>query len=159
MIKISQTRPGFATLRYSPHEGSHVSQHCHQTVQALAEATARHCTDLGALRAIGIGKRWRICDADLAVFLKTCESAPRPQQHRAEADTGTHRAPDLDGLAARAAVRISKRMMTVTQLDGKTAIVIAGAWGSVPVCVGLASSEAEFVTGVANGIPHVCKVT
>ena len=135
-----------------------MSLHCYQMVQALAEATARHCTDLGALRAIDIGKRWRISDTDLAMLLKPAKS-PRARSSTGRKRPGTHRAPDLDGLAARAAVRISKRMMTATQLDGKTAIEIAGARGIVLVCVWLASNEPEFVTGVANGIPDARKVT
>lgn len=55
----------------------------YQTVQELAErlevaeATVRHWIKSGALRAIDIGKGWRIADTDLAIFLKAHETAPR----------------------------------------------------------------------------------
>jgi len=62
----------------------------YQTVQELAqrlevaEATVRHWIKSGALRAIDIGKGWRIADADLARFLIAHETAPR----RVDAPTG-----------------------------------------------------------------------
>lgn len=55
----------------------------YQTVQELAdrlevaEATVRQWIKSGALRAIDIGKGWRIADADLERFLKARETAPR----------------------------------------------------------------------------------
>ncbi len=55
----------------------------YQTVQELAErldvseATVRQWIKSGALRAIDIGKGWRIADTDLEHFLKTRETAPR----------------------------------------------------------------------------------
>jgi excisionase family DNA binding protein len=55
----------------------------YQTVQEVAErlevsqATVRQWIKSGALRAIDIGKGWRIADADLAAFLKTRETIPR----------------------------------------------------------------------------------
>ncbi len=55
----------------------------YQTVQdiaqrlAVAEATVRHWIRSGDLRAIDIGKGWRVSDTDLAQFLKTRETAPR----------------------------------------------------------------------------------
>ncbi len=55
----------------------------YQTVQEVAdrlevaEATVRQWIKSGALRAIDIGKGWRISDTDLAQFLKTRETAPR----------------------------------------------------------------------------------
>lgn len=55
----------------------------YQTVQELAdrlevaEATARQWIKGGELRAINIGKGWRIADADLEHFLKARETAPR----------------------------------------------------------------------------------
>lgn len=55
----------------------------YQTVQDLAdrlevaEATVRQWIKSGALRAIDIGKGWRISDTDLELFLKTRETAPR----------------------------------------------------------------------------------
>jgi excisionase family DNA binding protein len=55
----------------------------YQTVQELAErlevseATVRQWIKSGELRAIDIGKGWRIADTDLAHFLKTHETAPR----------------------------------------------------------------------------------
>lgn len=57
----------------------------YQTVQELAErlevaeATVRQWIKSGELRAIDIGKGWRIADADLERFLKTRETAPRRQ--------------------------------------------------------------------------------
>lgn len=57
----------------------------YQTVQELAgrlevsEATIRQWIKSGALRAIDIGKGWRIADTDLELFLKTRETAPRVQ--------------------------------------------------------------------------------
>ena len=55
----------------------------YQTVQELAdrlevaEATVRQWIKSGVLRAIDIGKGWRIPDTDLARFLKARETAPR----------------------------------------------------------------------------------
>lgn len=55
----------------------------YQTVQELAdrlevaEATVRQWIKSGVLRAIDIGKGWRIADTDLARFLKARETAPR----------------------------------------------------------------------------------
>ena len=57
----------------------------YQTVQELAdrlevaEATVRQWIKGGELRAIDIGKGWRIADADLEIFLKSRETAPRKQ--------------------------------------------------------------------------------
>jgi excisionase family DNA binding protein len=55
----------------------------YQTVQQLAErlevaeATVRQWIKTGELRAIDIGKGWRIADADLTSFLEARETAPR----------------------------------------------------------------------------------
>ena len=55
----------------------------YQTVQELAErlevaeATVRHWIKSGELRAIDIGKGWRIADTDLQRFLTARETAPR----------------------------------------------------------------------------------
>ena len=55
----------------------------YQTVQELAErlevseATIRQWIKSGELRAIDIGKGWRIANTDLAHFLKARETAPR----------------------------------------------------------------------------------
>jgi excisionase family DNA binding protein len=57
----------------------------YQTVQQLAErlevaeATVRQWIKTGELRAIDIGKGWRIADADLTSFLEARETAPRSQ--------------------------------------------------------------------------------
>jgi excisionase family DNA binding protein len=54
-----------------------------QTVQELAQrleaaaATVRQWIKSGQLRAIDIGKGWRISDTDLASFLTSRETAPR----------------------------------------------------------------------------------
>ena len=67
----------------------------YQTVQEVAdrleaaEATVRQWIKTGALRAIDIGKGWRISDTDLAQFLKSRETAPRPHQSPAEAGRNT----------------------------------------------------------------------
>jgi excisionase family DNA binding protein len=65
----------------------------YQTVQELAdrlevaEATVRQWIKSGELRAIDIGKGWRIADADLERFLEARETAPRKQK-----DTTANRA-------------------------------------------------------------------
>ena len=48
----------------------------------VAEATVRQWIKTGTLRAIEIGKGWRISDTDLAQFLKDRETAPRQSGHR-----------------------------------------------------------------------------
>ena len=64
----------------------------YQTVQGVAdrlevaEATVRQWIKTGALRAIDIGKGWRISDTDLAQFLKDHETAPRRPSGGSEAD-------------------------------------------------------------------------
>lgn len=64
----------------------------YQTVQEVAdrlkisEATVRHWIKDGSLRAIDIGKGWRISDADLQDFLRRHETRPREADgHPAEA--------------------------------------------------------------------------
>ncbi len=55
----------------------------YQTVQELAErlevaeATVRQWIKTGLLRAIDIGKGWRVADTDLELFLRARETAPR----------------------------------------------------------------------------------
>jgi excisionase family DNA binding protein len=55
----------------------------YQTVQELAErlevseATVRQWIRSGELRAIDIGKGWRVANTDLDNFLKARETAPR----------------------------------------------------------------------------------
>lgn len=62
----------------------------YQTVQELAErlevaeATVRQWIKSGQLRAIDIGKGWRIADADLARFLTSRETAPRKPDELAD---------------------------------------------------------------------------
>lgn len=46
----------------------------------VAEATVRHWIKAGQLRAIDIGKGWRIADADLDEFLLSHQTVPR--RHR-----------------------------------------------------------------------------
>lgn len=43
----------------------------------VAEATVRHWIKEGQLRAIDIGKGWRIADTDLADFLLSHQTAPK----------------------------------------------------------------------------------
>lgn len=43
----------------------------------VAEATVRHWIKEGQLRAIDIGKGWRIADSDLADFLLSHQTAPK----------------------------------------------------------------------------------
>jgi len=60
----------------------------YQTVRELAErlevaeATVRRWIKTEALRAIYIGKGWRIADADLERFLEARETAPRRNDAR-----------------------------------------------------------------------------
>ncbi|MEN9851926.1 MAG: hypothetical protein RL128_2089 [Pseudomonadota bacterium] len=66
----------------------------YQTVQEVAarlevaEATVRQWIKSGALRAIDIGKGWRISDTDLEHFLKARETAPRRQEDRSKTYRG-----------------------------------------------------------------------
>lgn len=53
----------------------------------VAEATVRRWIKSGQLRAIDIGKGWRIGDTDLAQFLRARETAPR--QSLAQGDNET----------------------------------------------------------------------
>lgn len=61
----------------------------YQTVQELAgrlevaKATVRQWIKSGELRAINIGKGWRIANADLEHFLKVRETASREQNDAA----------------------------------------------------------------------------
>jgi excisionase family DNA binding protein len=55
----------------------------------VAEATVRHWIRAGELRAIDIGKGWRIADADLDAFLRRHQTAPRGQS----APSNGHAAP------------------------------------------------------------------
>ena len=63
----------------------------YQTVQEVADrlevadATVRQWIKAGALRAIDIGKGWRIADTDLAQFLTARETAPRSSATEASA--------------------------------------------------------------------------
>lgn len=43
----------------------------------VAEATVRQWIKAGALRAIHIGKGWRVADADFAAFIIARETVPR----------------------------------------------------------------------------------
>jgi excisionase family DNA binding protein len=61
----------------------------YQTVQELAErlevaeATVRRWIKSGELRAIDIGKGWRIAESDLARFLEARETTPRADASKA----------------------------------------------------------------------------
>lgn len=63
----------------------------YQTVQEVAdrlevaEATVRQWIKAGALRAIDIGKGWRISDTDLLQFLTSRETVPRSSATEASA--------------------------------------------------------------------------
>lgn len=63
--------------------GAELPHDRYQTVQELAErlevseATVRQWIKSGQLRAIEIGKGWRISDTDLAQFLTTHQTVPR----------------------------------------------------------------------------------
>jgi excisionase family DNA binding protein len=66
------------------HQSRHAMPHEHyQTVKEVAdrlkvtEATVRHWIKQGDLRAIDIGKGWRIANTDLELFLERHQSAPR----------------------------------------------------------------------------------
>jgi len=67
----------------------------YQTVQELAErlevaeATVRQWIKSGALRAIDIGKGWRIADTDLKQFLSARETIPRERDGKAAARADT----------------------------------------------------------------------
>ena len=77
----------------------------YQTVQEVAdrlevaEATVRQWIKSGALRAIDIGKGWRIADTDLTQFLKSRETAPRPQESPNEGGSATVGFSNLRGTA------------------------------------------------------------
>ncbi len=58
----------------------------------VAEATVRQWIKTGALRAIDIGKGWRISDTDLGQFLRSRETSPRLTDRRQ-----TERRPDSNG--------------------------------------------------------------
>ena len=75
----------------------------YQTVQELAErlevaeATVRRWIKSGDLRAISIGKGWRIADTDLARFLTMRETAPRDQPVDQSAGPGCQSQPQEPG--------------------------------------------------------------
>jgi excisionase family DNA binding protein len=79
----SATKPGYPELNVTM--GNSVPHDRYQTVRELserlevAEATVRQWIKSGELRAIDIGRGWRIADADLERFLKARETAPRKQ--------------------------------------------------------------------------------
>lgn len=54
----------------------------------VAEATVRHWIKLGELRAIDIGKGWRIADPDLERFLERHQTAPRSSASSGQGSSG-----------------------------------------------------------------------
>jgi excisionase family DNA binding protein len=68
----------------------------YQTVQevadrlGVAEATVRQWIKAGTLRAIDIGKGWRISDTDLSRFLTAHETTPRHGATEASTTSGSH---------------------------------------------------------------------
>ncbi|MBW8298672.1 MAG: helix-turn-helix domain-containing protein [Hydrogenophaga sp.] len=76
----------------------------YQTVQEVAdrlkvsEATVRHWIKDGSLRAIDIGKGWRISDADLQDFLRRHETRPREAGGRLAEASQTIRHPNGNGI-------------------------------------------------------------
>ena len=76
--QLNRTRLSYSSINFigdklMPHDR-------YQTVQELAErlevaeATVRQWIKIGLLRAIDIGKGWRIADTDLELFLRARES-------------------------------------------------------------------------------------
>jgi excisionase family DNA binding protein len=63
-------------------------QTVHEVAERLevAEATVRQWIKSGSLRAIDIGKGWRISDTDLTLFLAARETAPRRRGDGSTAD-------------------------------------------------------------------------
>lgn len=82
---LDRNQPNQSKRRYSDDADGKdaMPQDRYQTVQQVAdrldvaEATVRQWIKSGALRAIDIGKGWRISDADLLQFLQARETAPR----------------------------------------------------------------------------------
>lgn len=75
----------------------------YQTVQelaqrlAVAEATVRGWIKSGELRAIDIGKGWRIPETDIEAFLRNRETAPRHPAPGPEASPVTPGQPQPKG--------------------------------------------------------------
>jgi excisionase family DNA binding protein len=75
----------------------------YQTVQEVAdrlevaEATVRQWIKAGALRAISIGKGWRIADTDLSRFLAARETAPRDRATEMSASPAGPSSPQTPG--------------------------------------------------------------
>ncbi len=82
LIEIKETTANVAIL-WAPTGDDTMPQDRYQTVQEVAdrlevaEATVRQWIKSGGLRAIDIGKGWRVSDTDLQHFLKSRETAPR----------------------------------------------------------------------------------
>jgi excisionase family DNA binding protein len=87
LTHINRTSSSFAILRHTTHNDEigcdPVPNDRYQTVKEVAdrmkvgEATVRHWIRTGDLRAIDIGKGWRIADADLERFLTRHQTVPR----------------------------------------------------------------------------------
>lgn len=59
----------------------------------VAEATVRHWIKEGQLRAIDIGKGWRIADSDLADFLLSHQTTPKQPRPRSNGSNPERDAP------------------------------------------------------------------
>ena len=75
----------------------------YQTVQEVAdrlevaEATVRQWIKTGALRAIDIGRGWRVSDTDLSQFLTAHETTPRSSATKASATQASPPEPRAPG--------------------------------------------------------------
>jgi len=71
-----------------PEDQYHTVQEVADRVK-VAQAMVRQYIKTGALLRMDKGKGWRTSDTDIAQFLKSRETAPRPHQGPAEAGRNT----------------------------------------------------------------------